>query len=143
MVKSLFNRTIVGKIRGQEEIEECAIIILNEGVSIMTIRMTQGIARASITDVKKSPMSIFKKSEELKQAIYILNRNDVAGVVLSQDIYEQLLKRVEELEEQAFEAEAARRIAIHDAQETPEIYTGEEIGIDLSDVEYDPNDGWE
>ncbi len=109
----------------------------------MAIEMIQDIAKGSITDVKKSPMSIFKKSEELKQAIYILNRNDVAGVVLSQDIYEQLLKRVEELEEQAFEAEAARRIAIHDAQETPEIYTGEEIGIDLSDVEYDPNDGWE
>lgn len=109
----------------------------------MAIEMMRDIAKGSITDVKKSPMSIFKKSEELKQAIYILNRNDVAGVVLSQDIYEQLLKRVEELEEQAFEAEAARRIAIHDAHETPEIYTGEEIGIDLSDVEYDPNDGWE
>jgi vacuolar-type H+-ATPase subunit F/Vma7 len=109
----------------------------------MTIEIVQSIAKVSISDVKKSPLGIFEKSEELKQAIYILKGNDVAGVVLSQDIYEQLLKRIEELEEQIFEAEAARRIAIHDAQETPEVYTGEEIGIDLSDVEYDPNDGWE
>jgi len=109
----------------------------------MTIERVQNIAKASIIDVKKSPLDVFEKSEELKQAIYILNRNDVAGVVLSQDIYEQLLKRIEELEEQIFEVEAARRIAIHDDQEPPEIYTDEEIGINLSAVEYDPNDGWE
>lgn len=112
----------------------------------MAIEMLQNIAKGSITDVKKSPMDVFKKSEELNQGIYILNRNDVAGVMLSKDFYEQLLTRIEELEEVAFETEAARRIATHDAQENPITYTLEEVmGKDLADMEFDPDedDGWE
>lgn len=109
----------------------------------MAIEMMQNIAKGSITDVKKSPMDIFKKSEELKQGVYILNRNDVAGVMLNQKLYEALLNQIEELEEKAFEAEAGRRIAIYDSQDNPKTYTSEDLGIDLSDVEYDENDDWE
>lgn len=105
--------------------------------------MLQNIAKGSITDVKKSPMDIFKKSEELKQGIYILNRNDVAGVVLSKELYEHLLTQIEELEDRAIEAEAARRITLHDSIEQPKTYSLEDMGIDLSNIEYDDNDGWE
>lgn len=109
----------------------------------MSIEMIQNIAKGSIIDVKKSPMEILKKSKELKQGIYILNRNDVAGVMVNQEQYESLLNRIEELEERAFETEAARRLAVHDAQETPKNYSLKELNIDLSDVEYDEKDGWE
>lgn len=109
----------------------------------MAIEMLQNIAKGSITDVKKSPMDIFKKSEELKQGIYILNRNDVAGVVLSKELYEHLLNQIEELEDRTVEAEAARRITLHDSIEQPKTYSLEDMRIDLSTTEYDDNDGWE
>src|SRR5690625_7916821 len=102
----------------------------------------QNIAKGSITDVKKSPMKIFEKSEELKQGIYIINKNNVAGVMVSQKIYESLLNRLEELEEKVCEAEAARRIAMYEKREKPVTYSLDEMGIDLSDVEYDETDGW-
>lgn len=109
----------------------------------MTIEMMQNIAKGSITDVKKSPVKIFQKSEELKQGIYIINKNDVAGVMVTQEIYENLLNRLEELEEKIFEAEAARRIAMHEKKEKLETHPLDEVGIDLSNVEYNENDGWE
>lgn len=112
----------------------------------MSIEMMRGIAKGSITDVKKSPMTIFEKSKELKQGVYILNRNDVAGVMLNQELYESLLNEIEELETKNFEAEAARRIALYDSQKEVEKYSLEEVmGEELANMEFDPNedDGWE
>src|SRR5690625_35917 len=103
----------------------------------------QNIAKGSINDVKKSPMKIFEKSEELKQGIYIINKNNVADVMVSQKIYESLLNRLEELEEKVCEAETARRIAVYEKKEEQGTYSLDEMGIDLSDIEYDENDGWE
>lgn len=91
-------------------------------------------------------MDVFEKSEELKQGIYILNRNDVAGVVLSKEVYEGLLSQIEELEEKTCEAEVARRIAIQNSQENPVTFTVEEVmGEELANTKYDPDeaDGWE
>ncbi|MTD41774.1 type II toxin-antitoxin system Phd/YefM family antitoxin [Erwinia sp. CPCC 100877] len=61
----------------------------------MKNKAKQGLSY-SITEVKQSPMTIFKKAQEKDQGIYIYNRNAVAGVILSAKQYEMLVnKKVE------------------------------------------------
>ena len=112
----------------------------------MAFEMIQNIPKGSITDVKKSPMDIFKKSKEVNQGVYILNRNDVAGVMLDKELYEDLLVKIEELTDKLFEAEAARRIALYDSREHPVTYSLEEVmGEKLANMTFDADedDGWE
>lgn len=112
----------------------------------MAIEMIRDIPKGSISDVKRSPMDIFKKSEELKQGVYILNRDNVAGVMLSKEQYEHLIYLIDELEEKLLDIEVAKRIAKHDAQENPVTYTTEEVmGEELANMIFDPDedDGWE
>ncbi|MBO0421462.1 prevent-host-death protein [Enterococcus plantarum] len=50
-------------------------------------------ASFSVTDVKQSPMTIFKKAKETNKGVYIYNRNKVAGVMLTVEQYEALIKK--------------------------------------------------
>lgn len=47
----------------------------------------------SITDVKQSPMAIFDTAKKLKTGVYIYNRKKVAGVMLTAEQYESLIKK--------------------------------------------------
>ncbi|MEI5988800.1 type II toxin-antitoxin system Phd/YefM family antitoxin [Enterococcus crotali] len=47
----------------------------------------------SITDVKQSPMTIFETAKEKNTGVYIYNRNKVAGVMLTAEQYETLIKK--------------------------------------------------
>lgn len=99
----------------------------------------------SVSDVKKAPMKIFKESTESEQGVYILNRNDVAGVMLNQSLYENLLADNDELEEKVLDLEAALRVAKIDQQKNPVMYSDKEVRGDVADLEnlVDENDGWE
>ncbi|WP_086444324.1 type II toxin-antitoxin system Phd/YefM family antitoxin [Candidatus Enterococcus lemimoniae] len=47
----------------------------------------------SVTDVKQSPMTIFETAKETNSGVYIYNRKKVAGVMLSVEQYEALIKK--------------------------------------------------
>ncbi|EOL43310.1 hypothetical protein [Enterococcus caccae] len=47
----------------------------------------------SITDVKQSPMTIFETAKATNSGVYIYNRKKVAGVMLSAEQYEMLIKK--------------------------------------------------
>ncbi|MGX7148610.1 type II toxin-antitoxin system Phd/YefM family antitoxin [Enterococcus ureasiticus] len=47
----------------------------------------------SVTDVKQSPMTIFEAAKEANAGVYIYNRNKVAGVMLTAEQYESLIKK--------------------------------------------------
>ncbi|MBM7688213.1 prevent-host-death protein [Enterococcus ureilyticus] len=47
----------------------------------------------SITDVKQSPMSIFETAKEKNTGVYIYNRKKIAGVMLTAEQYEALIKQ--------------------------------------------------
>lgn len=57
----------------------------------------------SISEVKKSPSSVFNLAEESESAVYILNRNEPVGVVLTIEQYENLVNEVEVLREKTKE----------------------------------------
>ncbi|EOI01929.1 hypothetical protein UAY_01338 [Enterococcus moraviensis ATCC BAA-383] len=47
----------------------------------------------SVTDVKQSPMTIFETAKEMNTGVYIYNRKKVAGVMLTAEQYEELIKK--------------------------------------------------
>lgn len=53
---------------------------------------------SSIAEVRKSPKAIFEKARENKQGIYIYNQEEIAGVMLTIEQYESLLKETNHLE---------------------------------------------
>lgn len=63
-------------------------------------------------------------------------------MVVNKERYESLLDQLEDLEDKLLYARAAERI--QQMKENPDYKTlsSEEVGIDLSDVEFDKDDGW-
>lgn len=55
------------------------------------------VPTTSITEVKKSPMDVFSQAREAGTAMYVFNREKVAGVMLTQEQYETLLQELHEL----------------------------------------------
>lgn len=47
----------------------------------------------SVSDVKKSPMTIFETAQKMNTGVYIYNRKKVAGVMLTAEKYEALIKK--------------------------------------------------
>lgn len=68
------------------------------------------VPTTSITEVKKSPMDVFQQAREAGTAVYVFNREKVAGVMLTQEQYETLLQELHsrpEVEEQQEELAVA------------------------------------
>lgn len=111
----------------------------------MAVELIRDIPKGSISDVKKSPMDIFKKAEELEQGVYILNRDNVAGVMLTQQHYEALIQKIDELEEELLDYEVSRRLKAQNVQKDAKTFSLEDVmGKELAEAEYAPDDnGWE
>ncbi|GAA3020775.1 prevent-host-death protein [Tetragenococcus solitarius] len=55
------------------------------------------VPTTSITEVKRSPMEVFDQAKQAGTAVYVFNREKVAGVMLTQTQYETLLQELDEL----------------------------------------------
>lgn len=55
------------------------------------------VPTSSITEVKKSPMDVFDQAREAATGVYIFNREKIAGVMLTQELYEGLIQELDEL----------------------------------------------
>ncbi|CZQ95506.1 type II toxin-antitoxin system Phd/YefM family antitoxin [Trichococcus ilyis] len=99
------------------------------------------VPTTSISEVKKSPTIIFKKAEKENTPVYVFNRGDVAGVMLTQEQYESLTNEIEVLHEQVMDLVVAQRLAIKDL----ELFSDEEVRGTNADqfLTIDENDGWE
>ena len=58
------------------------------------------VPTSSITEVKKSPMDVFQQARDAKTGVYIFNREKIAGVMLTQQQYEDLLTELHDLRKQ-------------------------------------------
>jgi hypothetical protein len=61
------------------------------------------VPTTSITEVKKSPMDVFNQAREAGTGVYVFNREKVAGVMLTQTQYEELVQELDELRERSVE----------------------------------------
>ncbi|MDR3315237.1 MAG: type II toxin-antitoxin system Phd/YefM family antitoxin [Coriobacteriales bacterium] len=100
---------------------------------------TLKVPTASISDVKKSPNRIFEWAASAHNGVYIFNRGEVAGVMLTQEQYETLNDTIDALEDALHDAEVARRIG----QGSLTTYPDEAVrGSASSNITIDDNDGW-
>lgn len=58
------------------------------------------VPTTSITEVKKSPMDVFQQARDAQTAVYVFNREKIAGVMLTQGQYEQLLEELAALRQE-------------------------------------------
>lgn len=63
-----------------------------------------------ISDVKRSPMDIFRKAGKENKGVYIFNRKEIAGVMLTQKQYESLNEEVDHLYDKIAELTAEKRL---------------------------------
>lgn len=106
---------------------------------------TLDVPVTNMTNLKKSPAQVIKQASESKNGVYVFNRDTPAAVVMAPQDYEDLVNKVNDLEDKLLdlqvEKEAIRRIR----QSNHKIYSEEEVlGPDgLADVTVDNDDGWE
>lgn len=55
------------------------------------------VPTSSITEVKRSPMEVFDIARKEETGVYIFNREKVAGVMLTKELYEKLVGELETL----------------------------------------------
>lgn len=61
------------------------------------LKVLNDIPMLSITDIKVSPMKGFRQAETQGTGVYVTNRNDVVGVMLTQTQYETLVRELHDL----------------------------------------------
>ena len=99
------------------------------------------VPTTSVTEVKKNPNKIFDHARKQKTGVYVFNRNDVSGVMLSQEQYESLNQRIDLLEEKILDYEVSMRLNKQDIN----TYSDIEVRGDIANepIIIDENDGWE
>jgi PHD/YefM family antitoxin component YafN of YafNO toxin-antitoxin module len=102
---------------------------------------TLNVPTATISDVKISPSKIFKVAASNDNGVYIFNRGNVVGVMLTREQYERLTESVEALTDRLIEMEAGQRVA----QTELKPYSDEDVrGKSVRAEEIiDLNDGWD
>jgi PHD/YefM family antitoxin component YafN of YafNO toxin-antitoxin module len=94
---------------------------------------------STISQVKKSPMDIFRKASKEGEGVYILNRKKIAGVMLTQKQYESLIIENDYLCDKIVGLIAEKRLLnknpaiFSDNEVRGEIIANKEIDIDKTD----------
>ncbi|GGG94039.1 hypothetical protein E2558_08175 [Staphylococcus pragensis] len=61
---------------------------------------TETVPTASMTELNSNLKNIFKMARKLQTGVYILNKKNIEGVILTQQQYENLLQTIEDYEDQ-------------------------------------------
>jgi hypothetical protein len=99
------------------------------------------VPTASISEVKISPGKIFKAAESHNNGVYVFNRGNVVGVMLTREQYEQLTGSVEALADRLIELEAEKRIATEGLKKYPDDKVRSKRARAYDVVDF--SDGWE
>lgn len=62
------------------------------------------VPTTSITEVKKSPMDVFQQARDAGTGVYVFNREKIAGIMLTQQQYEELLDQLQQFREHSFQS---------------------------------------
>jgi PHD/YefM family antitoxin component YafN of YafNO toxin-antitoxin module len=96
---------------------------------------------ATISDVKKSPMDVFRKATNQGEGVYILNRKKIEGVMLTQKQYEALIEENDYLNDKIVELIAEKRLL----DKSPAAFSDREVRGKVANKEpiIDKLDGFE
>lgn len=107
---------------------------------------TLNVPTSNISTLKKNPTKIFDNARNEKTGVYIFNRNTPAGIVMSVNDYENMVKKINQLEDKILdlqvEENAAQRVQNYDGiRFSDEEVRGKELAHRIPTI--DENDGWE
>lgn len=102
---------------------------------------TLDVPTTNISELKKSPTKAFETARRSKTGVYVFNRDTPAGVVLSVNDYEKLVKENNRLQDKLSKLEIERRVKEKD----PKLYTDKAVrgNVATKDSKIDEDDGWE
>lgn len=86
------------------------------------------VPTSSISEVKRSPMDVFQQARDAETGVYIFNREKIAGVMLTQQQYEELVQELAELRS------SAPQPLIVEEKEAPETESDSELGTLLAAI---------
>lgn len=95
----------------------------------------------SISDVKRSPTDVFREAKESNAGVYVFNRGEIAGVMLTQEQYNGLNEELSVLYERIIEMEAAQRLSKEKVKTLTDLEVRGAIAEEMPVI--DENDGWE
>lgn len=96
---------------------------------------------SNISEVKRSPMDVFKKADKADKGVYIFNRNEVAGVMLTQKQYESFDEDIDSLYDLIAEMTAEKRLL----SKNTKFYSDKDVRGSIANETpiVDETDGWE
>lgn len=99
------------------------------------------VPTASISEVKMSPSKVFKNAESFGNGVYVFNRGNVVGVMLTREQYEELTGAIDTLTDRLIEMEVEKRLLV----DNPKKYSDEKVrGKRVREEEIvDLTDGWD
>lgn len=99
------------------------------------------ILTSSISEVKRSPMDIFKRAAKEDKGVYIFNREKIAGVMVTQKQYEAFYQKNELLQDYIIELIAEKRLL----SKNTDVFSDSEVrGAVANDEPFiDELDSWE
>lgn len=106
---------------------------------------TLDVPVTNMTNLKKSPAQVIKQASDSRNGVYVFNRDTPAAVVMTPKDYENLVKKINDLEDKLLDMQVEKEAVQRVQQKNHEVYSEEEVlgPNGLSDVNVDNDDGWE
>lgn len=103
---------------------------------------TLNVPTSNISKLKENPTKLFEDAKKEKTGIYVFNRNTPAGIVLSVEDYEDMVHRLDNLEEELLDKEVQLRLKNNTKLFSDEDVRGHQKASQQT-VTLDDEDGWE
>lgn len=109
----------------------------------MKVETINGSLMTKISDLRKSPMEYFELAEKYKKEIYVLNNNNIAGVMIDKDSYDDMKNLIDELQNEILYLNVEKRVEEIDIDKSVLLNEEEALDDNLNNVEWSEHDGWE
>jgi hypothetical protein len=86
---------------------------------------------STISELKKSPMDVFRRASKENEGVYVLNRKKIVGIILAQEKYESLIKENDCLQDKVVELVAENRLL----KENTAIFSDAEVRGEIANRE--------
>lgn len=104
------------------------------------------VPTTDIPKLRKNPLRVFDYAKSQKTGVYVFNRDKPSGIVLSVNVYEEMVRRLNKLEDELLDFQTTQKVEERIKNDNGKRYTDEEVrGSEFAHKlpVIDENDGWE
>ena len=106
---------------------------------------TLDVPTTNISNLKKNPKQIFNDAQAEKTGIYVFNRDTPAGIVMSVNDYEKMVKKLNDLEDKILDLQIEKKVQFRMQNDSGKRFSDKEVRGDVANQKpiIDEDDGWE